>query len=571
MPGAKGSRSIATAGLILALLLLLGGGTAAAFTFPVKTLKADKAMAEMLPASTAVLVSADLNPTGTEKTNLRAIEHDFTDQPGWSKVLASVNQTTRRNADTSDCFNRTQGQVTANLDKLSGQVAFALIDAHGINLSQVDLAPSPSQATQQFEKKGVVLAALHVQLSLVGILSGFHLSLPQKALDYHGVTIYQETIPSCQKANSNLPQTFYAALDQGYIVLGLQPDPIKRVIDTAAGAAPSLATNNTYRALEAQLPHDQLGGYYYDARSLLSTSGLFSSLERMSPVGTFHTSVYAREARPAAGALTVDAGGFRLAMASLISSRPSSATAGTLATHLPASTLAMLSLQGLAPSLNGSVRQIEQQGLLDTTTAGSLQPIVDDLTADMSGETDLVMLHPAGRITPNLANTTSIPLSLAWQVRDGASARAHLDDLVRRVGGAGQFQAATMPDGTPYAVSSGGYGYAFSRGWAVVSLSIRDTLQTLTGRPAHNLASLPAYRAALLMGNSPSSVWYLDLRGLRTTIENVVLPSLSAKQRSQYIAQVQPFLAPIQSISGSSGPSSHSVTTAVFRVTIGKA
>lgn len=534
--------------LLALLVVLLIAGTAVAFALPVVSVTPEKPIAQMLPAGTAFYLSADLNPSGDTKTNLDAIEHAFTDQPSWKNIANTFNGTMHSSQQSNACYHQTQGQVQAHLGDLGHSSAFALIGTGGVNMA------AGTQSQTALEHNAVFLASLDVHMTLVQALGGFHLTLQQTSTDYHGTTIYQESFPACGKVNPSMPQTIYAAVFKGYVVLGLIPDPVERVIDTGSGSAPSLTSLPSYQTLMAQLPSNQLGGYYFSG-SALKGLGLLKALRLAPNAGSVPGSYYQNVQKPTAGALGVEPDGFRLTAAaySPSGSRKSQAPAGQLAAQLPSDTLALLSVQNVAAIARNVESQLKKAHLLTGSTATSFNAMTNNITGDLSGEADAVLLHPTGAMNFHGTNGKFVvPLSLLWQVKDDAVATQHLNDLAMQLKVSSQLTPATASDGTPYFVTKDGYGYAVRKGWAIVSLAILQQISALS--PAQNLASNPAYLKTTLNGLTPGLLWYFDLHNLRLQLEASLLPSVvsSATQYNQY---AKPILTPLQSLSGSAGTS----------------
>jgi hypothetical protein len=89
-------------------------------------------------------------------------------------------------------------------------------------------------------------------------------------------------------------------------------------------------------------------------------------------------------------------------------------------------------------------------------------------------------------------NPKTIPLALSWQVANEGRARAHLGDVIKKLGLNQQVTRHQAGDLTTYD-SARGTGYAVRKGWAIVSLSIKDTLAKLSVPPSTNLSSNAVY------------------------------------------------------------------------------
>ena len=548
--------SIAIAG-VLVLLLILGGGTAAAAFIPLYSATAQKSLGEMLPATTVFYVSADLNPSGATKDNLNRIEKAFTGQPGWSKtsVVSQYNQGSQRHTSSASCYRDTQRQVTARLSDLGHESALALTDTKGINLSGVNGANAAGSATSQlnaFKQNLVVVAPINAKRTLFQVLtgSGLSFSLPQKTSVYNGTTIYAETLTSCGQASGGAAQTVYAASIKNCVLLGLVPQALYAIIDTASGRRPNLASTTSYQQLMAKLPGDHLGSYYLNGKSL-SDIGVFSALKNLPNSAQVPSSAYASVQKPTAAALSVDQHGFIFTAAALNSGAGNAQSAGALAASLPSDIEALFSIQGLKQNIDQGVKQLEQSGLLNTQLMKEVNPFLTDLTTDLSGEADVVVFHPTTQISQS--NPASIPLALLWQVGDETSATNHLNDLATRLGVASQLKTGTASDGTTYHVYKGSIGYAVRKGWAIVALDIGKTIDALSSKPAQSLATVSSYQRAIPAGSTPSTTWYFDITGLRTSLEASLLPTQSPQQQANYNTNFKPFIAPIQTIAGSVG------------------
>jgi hypothetical protein len=546
--------------ILIAILFVVGLGTAAAFAVPVVSITADKPLAQMLPATTLYYMSADLNPSGTTKNNLDRIVHAFTDQPAWKNISKQFNQVTKPSSSGGACYQQTQNELTSNLSYLGHVSALALISAQGLKING-----NTTGLDTAVKKDVVFLASLDVHQSLFGALSGFKLSLQSTTITYKGTTIYQEKFPACAKTSSQSPDRVYVALDKGYVVAGFLPDPIERIIDTGAGDAPNLSSDATYTGLESRLPGDQLGGEYLNAKALKATG----ALKALKSVPGGNPIALSQALQSSAAGLYADPDGLRLDTVGPASTPAStSPAAGQIASQLRSDTLMLLSIQGVASNIRSAAKQFK--GLFANGITKSVDPIVTDLTADLSGEVDLALLHANGTLSFGTGSSAlNLPLVLAWKVGNDAAARSHLDDVVRRVGASKQLKTATAPDGTSYQVTKQGFGYAVRSGWAIVSLSIAKALDELSSSGGQNLASAPAYQRGLSAVAKPSAIFYLDATDLRLQLEAALLPTVPSSIRQQYQTTAKPIIAPISSISFGSGTTNDgkaSVTRVFVRI-----
>jgi hypothetical protein len=302
----------------------------------------------------------------------------------------------------------------------------------------------------------------------------------------------------------------------------------------------------------SKLASDHLGSYYLNGKEL-AAAGVYDALKNVSSSTSVASPYYAQTQVPTAGTLSVDSHGFNLTAAAYNASGnvTTSQSGGAAASLIPADALGLLSIQGLKSSLTTGYGQLKSSGLISASISKTLDPIMTDITTDMSGETDLIMLRPKGAMNAN--DPSTIPLTLMWQENNDVSAGQHLQDVVTKLGLGSQLSSGTASDGTQYYATKQGIGYAVRKGWAIVSLSLPGTLDTLASRPSRALAGVDAFKRGIPSSFTPTGTLYLDARGLRTDLENLILPTQSSADQSSYNNQIKPFIAPIQTISGSAG------------------
>jgi hypothetical protein len=545
----KPRRRIPAIAVVAAIVvLLLGAGTAAAFTVPVISINADRPLAQMLPAGTVFFVSADLNPAGQTKTNLDRAVHAFTDQPGWRDVVKAFQSGTHSTPSTGSCYDKASNQALQHLTWLGHETAIALVSTSGLNATG-------STASDALQRDALLLAPLHVQQTLAQALSGFHLTLPPSGTSYGGTTIYREPFISCGQVSGGTAADVYAALEKGYVLLALKPDAIERVIDTANGKNQKLSTSATYNKLTNKLPANRLATYYVDGSAFAKTK-FARSLQVMSSSSV----PLSAGAQPAAGALTVESGGFRFTtVAKNTGSKTVSAPAGTLAAQLPNDVLGYFSVRDLAKQVKSSVSTYEKSGLLSGSSKDYADVLVTEVTDFMTSEVDFVFYRPDK--TLNLSSGSSdfyVPAAAMWQVSNQNQARVGLDTFVLTELTSTDFTSG-MSGGTSYEAATSGYGYAVRKGWAIASLSIADMLSRLNTGTQSPLSSSQTFQTAFGVPGGPlattasaaSSVFYLNLADTRAEVEKALLPSLPSATRQQYQQDVQPILAPLTVLSGS--------------------
>jgi hypothetical protein len=121
-----------------------------------------------------------------------------------------------------------------------------------------------------------------------------------------------------------------------------------------------------------------------------------------------------------------------------------------------------------------------------------------------------------------------------------------------RRAGLTKMSTAAASDGTPYH-HQGAYGYAVRHGWAIVAPNIRWVVEMLAKRPHASLATVPAYQRAIPARATPSSIWYVDLTGLRRSLEAAILPIGGPSQWKLYDRDYRPMVKPLLTLSGSAG------------------
>lgn len=550
------------------VLLVIGAGTAAAFNLPLFAMNANKSIGEMLPASTVFYISANLNPSGATKDNLDRIERAYTSQPSWKHIASTFNsQIKQAKGSTGDCYRKTKSQISDNVQKLGQDTALVMTGTGRLNISKPNGGSSNILTT--LKRSFVVVAPLHEQVTLVDALSGFSFSLQQKSTSYGGTTIYKETFKSCGQASGGQAQTIYAALVKNWAVLGVVPEAIYPIIDTANGKSSALNSVPLYRTLMARLPTDHLGTYFVNGPSL-GKMGLSQAMRRYAvtaPNNPFNSQNLTKALT--AAALSVDSRGFGLTSAANNPSISASANkpAGAIASSLPSNVLGLFSTRISKKGLNSGIAQLESNPLSGAAVTPQLRTVIQDLTADLSGEVDLVLFNP-GTTRMSASNPRTIPLALLWQVANEGGARAHLRDVINRLGLSGQVSRHHALDGTTYD-SARGTGDAVRKGWAIVSPSIKDTLGRLSTAPTTNLSSSAPYQRVRSANFVPSAILYLDGNGLRRALENAILPTLSSSERLSYQNYILPWIAPIGNVSFSAGTTAdHKISITNFYVDI---
>ena len=302
----------------------------------------------MLPATTVGYVSADVNPSGTTQAHLNRLKSAFTGQSDWSQsaIAAQLKNSSTVSGSGSACFRKASKQFSAELKNLGHELALAMTSADGINLRPQTSGYGsiyPSASMQSALKNDfVLLAPIHVQMTLLQALTntGLSFTIPSKVATYGGVTIYSERVTGCAGVPATGPSTFYAAQFKDWLVLGLTPQSLHPIIDTANGNRPALSSVSDYNQLKSRLPGDRLATFYLRG-SALKQIGLLNLLKSSgNPTlnGLDPSKQLAVLFHSSAGALSVTAGGLSFEELTLNGNSITTAAPGELAASLPSDT-----------------------------------------------------------------------------------------------------------------------------------------------------------------------------------------------------------------------------------------
>jgi hypothetical protein len=266
----------------------------------------------------------------------------------------------------------------------------------------------------------------------------------------------------------------------------------------------------------------------------------------------------------------VEPDGVKLTFAGYGSGHASTLSAGQAASILPPDVLADISF-GDAPSLLRSwVQEAEAGGIWDAATRREVDRAVSDITSHMKGEADVVLFRSPRAMHFGSPSSYNAPLTLMWPVSGDAAALQGLDNAVTSLHEGKEFTRLTTPDGTVARQATGTQGgYAVRHGWAVLSLDIGPTIDSLSHVSGQTLATAPGYRAALPAGGKAASVWYVNTDDLRQDLETAILPTEPRAMVSSYRQEALPILAPFRAIAGSaSGSTGPNITVSTFNVRI---
>ena len=541
------------------LAVLVGGGAVGARMLTLTVVSAHGPMADLLPASTVLYASADLQPDGAQGTNLQALTAAFTDQPGFAKIRRLITDATNAKPGRPGC----RTQVPFSWDDImhswiDGRMAVAVTDPAALGTT--------ANNTQAARDGVVGIVGLRVRLTLGDVFSHFRLGTAAQSSSYNGVTIY--SLRSDSACGPSLPTasavTGYATLLNGYAVVGASPASVEREIDVYQGKLPKLSGSVGFKRLGAAIPADGLAFVYLDTPTLVRSipggspylSGLPASLRGMS------TDPRYADARGALGpsglALTAKPTGFDLQAVQLSNvPLPSLAytTPNLAARALPDASIFYLSLDNLKALYDSATGQMRKSGLLDAHSLQQTNTQVGDAMGLLDGEYAFALLPTDMNAASHLSGSDTTGLPLVAMIDVGAHTDA--SQAIRRTlagfdSGASPFGLVpgTSPRGAPIYAAPAGYGYALIKNWLVISSSIKAATASMEGTLYGGKPSLAGGSTYGLLhdviGGTQTEVMLLDLGGLRASME-ALLPRGSAATRDQY-ETIRPLLVPIRAL-----------------------
>lgn len=548
-------------GLVTILSFVVVTGVTVALTVPAVAITAQESLPAMLPADTALYLTVDLNPSGSTRDQLGAIGRAYASQSKWAHVWNPFHLAIKARHSQS-CVKDTVSKAMDHLSDLGHATAFALI-------------PGPPQLTSRAKKhvslgsrlsrNFVILAPLDVRMTLVDALTGFSFSMPRRALHYRGISIYRESAPACSPVRRLTPNgIYYAAVDKGYIVLGLQPSTIKAVVNAASGRTLSLAKAHQETALFGKLPSGQVAGFYVNSSVLDRRHGLLSRLHRSRALPMPALTVLKHAGTMAAGVIVH---GDELTMTVVRPwSRPqigSIPSAGGLAMHLSATTSAYFSTRGMKPELLNGFAWLRRLGVFAPSA-----PTTHSLLRDVNGELDMV--QPSQR----MGSPQHHPhIFLYWQSRDPQ--RLIGQSSVVGLVGVHPWNRITPHSiaGKSYGLDAGGAGYVFGKGWAMISRHPFQSVVNLRRQPVDPLSRTVGYPGTAPPTDPYSMVWYVNLVPNRPLLRSL-FSRMNWGKHSRMRSSLPLYLGPVQVLSGTVqsdplGSVSIMTVNAVFRVAPG--
>jgi hypothetical protein len=279
-----GGRRRATRALALTVTALLTAGSAlAARSFTVTVVAAHGPITDLLPASTVLYAGATVEPDGGLDANLHTIEQAFSAQPGFGSTARRFTSLLSSTANTLSC-NADSRPIAWNSQLsswINGTFAVAVTNPAAFR---------DGGMTRAVQDNAVVVVGLKVRRPLADILTQHQLGSATRALRYGGIDLYAvQRSPACTTSPSSMAALAYAAVLNGYAVVGLTPRSVEREIDVYRSATPSLSQSATYRQVTRALAPDGLAFVYLNTPALLqyvpSAGSLFSRLSGLAPAG----------------------------------------------------------------------------------------------------------------------------------------------------------------------------------------------------------------------------------------------------------------------------------------------
>jgi hypothetical protein len=283
------SPAVVATGIAAVIGFVLVTSVTAALTVPAVAITAQESLQSVLPANTALYVTADLNPGQGAQSQLSAFASQVTAGSDWARMLTPLTAAASSRHD-GTCLKSTVNKATSNLFDLGHDTAFALIPAP-VGSNPVRRHHRPSTLSRDFALNFVVVAPLDVHMTLLDALGGVSFTFPKHPVKHRGTSIYREVVPACDRAGGQVPSAYYAAIFKGYIVLGLQTATVKEIIDTGLGFRPALSSVKSAVESIAGLPSGATGGFFVNPTTLTGSPVLLRRLEtwKVASKGLFDT------------------------------------------------------------------------------------------------------------------------------------------------------------------------------------------------------------------------------------------------------------------------------------------
>jgi hypothetical protein len=583
-------RRIPTIALATALAFtgIVGAGAFAAQSLTVTVLAASGPPAALLPASTALYAEVNIHPGATQAANLQTISRAFTSQPGFANLRAMLTSSLNSSQGSATCTNGTQSfswnsQV---LSWINGTVAVAATDPAAFSSNQN--APAAKDGM-------VVIAGLKVQQSIADIILSHQLGSAALATTYQGTSIYTiQDSSTCAAGSSSLTSLWpgalrtrlfgggnggvpgttttnsaaYAAVLNGYALLGQTPASIEREIDVFRGTRPALSQSASYLRLMAAVPSDRLAYLYMDTPAVLRAAAASQNGKASVPgVGSGSTALppqLTNAVGPLVMTVSARPNGVSVQTFSIVKTpavAAASVTPNAAINVLPAGSLFYESIDNLKalyqPLLNEIASSSSGSSSSTRQTIQALQLAYGPILNLLNGEVALGLLPTNMNALTHLSDkdTTSLPLVMLVDVSKHPNAMATVNGLLATISASDptvHFSQATTANGNTLYAAPAGYGYARIGRWLVVSTSIRGVAASIEGvlyghQPSFTSGKI-YQRVANAIAGRKTSVSVINLQALRTGLEALLPANASAQDRQTY-AMLRPLLVPLRALS----------------------
>ncbi len=404
-----------------------------------------------------------------------------------------------------------------------------------------------------------------------------------------GATVW--TFPAPAGSTAAAGHAMSVALLPGMLVVANDTAAISVVQDVKSGGASSLASSQAYRDASAGAASSDLASIYVSTASLRRqvTALVPSTAPATSPLASSLVACAAQAIPTSAyGTLRAEADQLVADLRAPLpaGSSPSPARQSALVDHVPGNALAYLETHDLGKALACLVTQVK--AAIPAASGGSSSN-VGQVEGMLGGQLESFVswLGDAGIVVEAPAAGQQLPsVGIIATVTDATLAAQRLGQLQSLAGlaaasGLAGISVSTEQDGsatiTTLSVASsalavpgatGGAGgtppsvsisWTLSDGRFVLGLGpsvVRSFLDLPAGR---SLGTTPAFSAALASAGGPSTAGlaYLDLRAIRAMAESVI-PSAD---RSNYEADIRPYLLPFDRLVAVNGVEGSTITT----------
>lgn len=555
----------------LASASIIGGGVIAAQSLTVTVLAASGAAADLLPASTVLYADVNLNPSATQTANLRTIERAFAAQPGFKGLQDSFTAALTGAQGGQNCTNGARpfswnAQVRS---WINGTAAVAVTDAAAL---------SGKQNSPAAQNGVVVLVGLKVQRSIADIVTNHQLGSASLATTFKNIPIYAiQSAPACGSTGSagsgvhavTGGSPAFAAVLNGYAVLGQTKKSIEREIDVFRGVRPALSQSASYQRLLGMVPRDRLAYLYMNTPALLREAAKAQSAGAKVPGAGSATGTLPADSKiydaigPMGMTVRARPNGFSVQLTSVNKAPALAASAVTpndAIKTLPAGSLFYMSLDNLKALYKPVLAQLASGDTANSRDILAFERQYGDVINLLDGEVALSVLPTNMRAVAHLSDksTSSLPLVLMVNVSKHPNALATVQSALASAGANGgsmQFTPSVTAHGNTVYAASGGYGYAQIKHWLIVSTSIRGVAASMEGvlyghKP--NVASGHSYAdISKAIAGRNTSVAMINLQALRIGLEQLLPANANSQDRRQY-AMVRPLLVPLRALSISS-------------------